>query len=110
MLRAASPDRATLTRWFDACLVTIAFGEAWLLTAAAWNLVASRVDAPTGVLLGSHLALLLSADATMGAVFVRRGAAIGMPRRRAAFLWVVAMNGVFGALLLALAAPLGYLP
>lgn len=110
MLRAASKDRDTLARWFDACLATIAFGEAWLLAAAGWNLLASFVAPSLPVLLGVHLALLLGADATMCAVFTRRGGAIGMRPRVAAGLWIFAMNGVFLFLLALLAGPLGYLP
>jgi hypothetical protein len=108
VLLRLSPDRATLMRWFDACLVTIAFGEAWLLSAAAWNIIAVQVEPAQGLLLATHLALLLAADITMCAIFARRARAIGMPTRQAITIWVFVMNGVFAALLLALAKPLGY--
>jgi hypothetical protein len=103
-----SPDRATLMRWFDACLMTIAFGEAWLLTAAAWNIVAAQINPARSALLAAHLALLLGADITMCAIFAKHARAIGMSTRRAVTIWVFVMNGVFAALLLALARPLGY--
>lgn len=108
LLKAASPDRRTLLGWFDACLVTIAFGEIPLLLAAGWNLIASFASPSPGALLGAHLGLLAGSDILMGVHFARRAPALGMPARRAALLWVVVMNGVFGLLLLALARPLGY--
>lgn len=109
LLKAASPDQRTLLGWFDACLVTIAFGEIPLLLAAGWNLIASFVSPSPAALLGGHLGLLAGSDILMGVIFAKKAPALGMPAGRAALLWVVVMNGVFGLLLLALARPLGYL-
>lgn len=107
-LYKASADRRTVLGWFDACLVTIAYGEIPLLLAAAWNLIASFTTPAQGALLGAHLGLIAGSDILMGVIFASKAPSLGMRARRAALLWVVVMNGVFGLLLLALARPLGY--
>jgi hypothetical protein len=108
VLLRLSPDRAILKRWFEACLTTCAIGVVWLLAGVGWNVLAAEHDPTQSVLLATHLALLLGADITMCAVFAKHARAIGMSTRRAVTIWVFVMNGVFAALLLALARPLGY--
>lgn len=100
-----------LALWFDTCLVAMAWGEAFLLFAAAFNFTISlRPDRlPSVEFFGPfHAALLLGADCTMAAVFARRAARFGVPVRRSLVLWILVLNGTFVALLYALAAPLGY--
>jgi hypothetical protein len=92
--------------WFDTCLLTMAAGEVLLLTAAALNLVAHFAHLPIAPSL--HLALLLTADAVMGAVFIYRSKRLGISPALAAVLWIAVLNGSLAILLVLFGFVFGY--
>lgn len=96
--------------WFDACLRVIAFGEFWLVTGAAVNVLALEVSglrASWTAYASVQGGLVGLAGLTMLARFVVESRRLGMPVGRALGAWVLGLNGTFGVVFWLLTRALG---
>lgn len=105
--------RATIWHWADVCLVAMSLGMAIKMIGVAANVILAathgdRVD--LSLIAPMQLALLIVTDGVMGFIFTRLTARIGMPTRMACLLWIVALNGIFAAVLGSLIAYGGFMP
>ncbi|MCI0486664.1 MAG: hypothetical protein L0229_08700 [Blastocatellia bacterium] len=96
--------RPRVLAWADACLITMIAGITVLMLSALSNVAAFVIKAieSAGASTTIHTAILIAADLLMAVVFVRHARMLGLGRALAVTLWVVALNGIFAALLILL--------
>jgi hypothetical protein len=95
----------TALHWADACLLTMSVGMAAKMIGVGINAMAAAFSGGSvalAVLAPIQLAILVGTDVLMGVVFVRFAIRLGMPTRHAAMYWIIALNGIFAAVLAAL--------
>ena len=103
-------SRISVLHWADACLLAMSIGMAIKMIGVALNIALPNGQVDFAPLAVAQLALLLVADVVMGFVFTMRSGRLGLPRRHAVALWVVALNGIFAAVLAALLIYEGTMP
>jgi hypothetical protein len=78
ILLIVTKRRPSIMDWADACLATMATGNAILLVSVAANatifLFGSKEGQIAGTLIPLHAAVLIAADIIMGSVFIQRAA------------------------------------
>lgn len=91
--------RPSIMDWADACLATMATGNAILFVSVAANVIiflfGSKEGPIAGTLIPLHAAVLIAADIIMGSIFIQRSSSLGLGRFTAAALWIFGLNGLF---------------
>jgi hypothetical protein len=97
LLLALTRAKPSMLAWADACLVTMAAGMTIKMTTVAANLIS-----PPGA--SFHIAVLMTANLAMAAVFIWRANRLALRPLLAAGLWFGALNGIFAVVMFGLHA------
>lgn len=109
LLRMVALSRGVrLERYFDLCLIAMAFGEAVLGVAGLVNLFCGLSSPASAPARGVHAALLALSNVVMFAVFARGLMRTGSSLGTAALRWLGGLLAPFAIALLVLSGPLGY--
>ena len=103
----------SLWHWADVCLLAMSLGMAIKMIGVGGNVLAAAMQdgmVNLTLLASIQLALLVITDVSMGFVFAKLTARLGMPLRMSCLLWIVALNGIFAAVLGSLLAYGGFMP
>ena len=103
----------SLWHWADVCLLAMSLGMAIKMIGVGGNVLAAAMQdgmVNLTLLASIQLALLVITDVSMGFVFAKLTARLGMPLRMSCMLWIVALNGIFAVVLVSLLAYGGFMP